>query len=178
MFPLSRAPTSLAGATRQATMVRREADTGLGAAIFAVAVYLLITDLGLGFDGATVLATVQKFLGPSAPLFAGATAFLLWVVAALVVEITGMTRLRRGWRGIDAALFYLENAAPFVGLLECFISIVKALLGYAAAGVSQTAQSLLISNIAIALGASAAGCFVALFAHSLRAILAHRTEPS
>jgi hypothetical protein len=168
--------TSKVVASRQATVARREADTAIGAAILAVGLYLLATDFGIDFDAAAALATVHKFLGASAPLFALAALFLHWVVTALILEITGLTEIRRRWRSIEAALFYLETAAPFVGLLECFLSIVKALLAYAAAGVSVTAQSVLIANIAVALGASASGCFVALFAHSLKALLTHRID--
>lgn len=163
---------------RQAKIARREADTIMVAAIIVVGVYLLVAALGGETRADVVLPMMQKFLGVSAPLFASAIAFLLWVVGAVIVEIAKLTDIRRGWRGIDAALFYLENAAPFVGLLECFLSIVKALLAYSAAVINVTAQSMLIANIAVALGASAAGCFVALFAHSLKALLAHRIDVS
>lgn len=174
MFPGSRSLTSRDSVARHATVFRREADAAMIGAIVAVGGYLVVGAAGVELSTDVAFATIQKFLGASAPLFGAAAAFLLWVVGALIVEVGGLTETRRNWRGIDAALFYLENAAPFVGLLECFLSIVKALLAYAAAGVSVTAQSVLISNIAVALGASAAGCFVALFAHSLKAVLAHR----
>jgi hypothetical protein len=177
MFPGSRIRTSDEAVARRAGVVRREADTLMVGAIVGVGAYLLIA-LGADLTTDTVLATVRKFLGISAPLFALALGFLLWVVGALIVEISGLSDMRRNWRGIDAALFYLENAAPFVGLLECFISIVKALLAYSAAGINVSAQSVLIANIAVALGASAAGCFVALFAHSMKALLAHRMDGS
>jgi hypothetical protein len=100
------------------------------------------------------------------------------IAVALIVELAGLTDIRRRWDGIVAALFYLENAAPFVGLLECFLSIVKALMAYSDAGASASAQSVLIANIAVALGASAVGCFVALVAHSLKALLVHRMTRS
>ena len=57
-------------------------------------------------------------------------------------------------------------------------AIVKALLAYSEAGASAAAQSILIANIAVALGASAAGCFVALCAHSLKAMIAQRMGAS
>ena len=155
---------------------RREIDSVMVGAIVGLGIYLAITMSGLA-DMATIRSMVGKFLGVSAPLFGAAGAFLLWVVGALIVEVAGLTNVRRNWAGVSSALFYLENAAPFVGLLECFISIVKALLAYSAAGASAAGQSVLISNIAIALGASAVGCFVALCAHSLKALLAHRMEP-
>ena len=161
---------------RSVAVTRREADSMMVGAIVALGAYLAVTVTGIA-DADAVTATARKFLGVSAPLFALALAFLLWVVGALIVEVAGLTDVRRRWEGVSAALFYLENAAPFVGLLECFMSIVKALLAYSAAGVSAAAQSVLISNIAIALGASAVGCFVALCAHSLKALLAHRMAP-
>ena len=86
-----------------------------------------------------------------------------------------------------AAFMYVHGGSWFItgslalmtlvgagGLLECFISIVKALLAYSDAGAGAAAQSILIANIAVALGASAVGCFVALIAHSLKAVLNHR----
>lgn len=169
---------AIADATPQAATLlpRREIDSVMVGAIFGLGIYLAITMSGLA-DMATISTMAGKFLGVSAPLFAAAGAFLLWVVGALIVEVAGLTDVRRKWAGVSSALFYLENAAPFVGLLECFISIVKALLAYSDAGASAAAQSVLISNIAIALGASAVGCFVALCAHSLKALLAHRMEP-
>jgi hypothetical protein len=163
---------------RQVTISRREIDSAMMGGIVAVGAYLGISMTGVDFDPSTAAAMASKFLGVSAPLFAAAGVFLLWVVGALIVEIAGLSDIRRRWDGVSAALFYLENAAPFVGLLECFISIVNALLAYAAAGASAAAQSVLIANIAVALGASAVGCFIALCAHSLKAALAHRIEPS
>jgi hypothetical protein len=159
---------------RQAASSRREIDSIMVGGIMAVGVYLALGLTGLDLDAGSLSAMAGKFLGVSAPLFAAAGVFLLWVCGALIVETAGLTDMRRRWQGVAAALFYLENAAPFVGLLECFISIVKALLAYSDAGASAAAQSILIANIAVALGASAVGCFVALIAHSLKAVLTHR----
>jgi hypothetical protein len=159
---------------RQAASSRREIDSIMVGGIMAVGVYLALGLTGLDLDAGSLSAMAGKFLGVSAPLFAAAGVFLLWVCGALIVETAGLTDMRRRWDGIAAALFYLENAAPFVGLLECFISIVQALLAYSDAGASAAAQSILIANIAVALGASAVGCFVALIAHSLKAVLTHR----
>lgn len=167
------APDARPELLRQVTVSRREVDSAVVGGIVAVGGYLALALTGVA-DLASVSALAQKFLGVSAPLFAAAGVFLLWVAGALIVEVTGLTDARRRWAGIASALFYLENAAPFVGLLECFMSIVKALLAYSAAGASAAAQSVLIANIAVALGASAVGCFVALIAHSLKAIIAQR----
>jgi len=164
--------------TRHVTISRREIDSAMVGAILAVGAYLAVGMTGLAVDMSTAREMAGKFLGVSAPLFAAAGLFLLWVIGALIVEIARLTEARRRWEGISSALFYLENAAPFVGLLECFISIVKALLAYSEAGASAGAQSILIANIAVALGASAVGCFVALIAHSLKALLAHRMARS
>ena len=158
---------------RQMTLSRREIDSVMVGGIVAVGGYLAVAMAGVA-DFATVSAMARKFLGVSAPLFAIAGVFLLWVIGALIVDVAGLSSARRRWTGIASALFYLENAAPFVGLLECFLSIVKALLAYSEAGASAAAQSVLIANIAVALGASAVGCFVALCAHSLKAIIAQR----
>ena len=158
---------------RQVTITRREIDSVVVGGIVAVSGYLAFALSGI-VDMETVGTLARKFLGVSAPLFAAAGVFLLWVTGALVVEVAGLSSARRRWDGIASALFYLENAAPFVGLLECFLSIVKALLAYSEAGASAAAQSVLIANIAVALGASAVGCFVALCAHSLKAIIAQR----
>jgi len=168
-------PTSV---LRHVALSRREMDSVMIAVIVAVAVYIGVGMTWVAFDLDTAGALASKFLGVSAPLFAAAGAFLLWVVGALIVELAGLTDIRRRWDGIVAALFYLENAAPFVGLLECFLSIVKALMAYSDAGASASAQSVLIANIAVALGASAVGCFVALVAHSLKALLVHRMTRS
>jgi hypothetical protein len=158
---------------RRMTVSRREIDSVVVGGIVAVGAYVAVAMTGtVDFD--VITATARKFLGVSAPLFAAAGLFLLWVIGALIVETAGLSTVRRRWGGVAAALFYLENAAPFVGLLECFLSIVKALLAYSEAGASAAAQSVLIANIAVALGASAGGCFVALCAHSLKAVLAHR----
>jgi hypothetical protein len=162
------------GLARQIANSRREVDSLMVGGIMAVGIYLVAGMSGLPFDVQSLSATAGKFLGVSAPLFAAAGLFLLWVCGALIVELAGLTDTKRRWSGIAAALFYLENAAPFVGLLECFISIVKALLAYSDAGASAASQSVLIANIAVALGASAVGCFVALIAHSLKAVLSHR----
>lgn len=162
-------------ALRSVTVSRREIDTALIGAIVGVGGFVVLS-MSLGFDVVAAQAMAGKFLGLSAPLFAAAVLFLLWVAGALIVEIAGLTDLRRRWGGIGSALYYIENAAPFVGLLECFISIVKALLAYSEAGGSAAAQSVLIANIAVALGASAVGCFVALCAHSLKAVISGREQ--
>jgi len=162
-------------AVQGVSISRREIDSLMLGAIVGVGGYLALAMTGVA-DATTIVAIGKKFLGVSAPLFAVAGIFLLWVVGALIVEVVGLTNMRRRWDGVAAALFYLENAAPFVGLLECFISIVKALLAYSESGVNAAAQSVLIANIAVALGASAAGCFVALCAHSLKAMIGNRTE--
>lgn len=160
---------------QQVSVSRREIDSLMVGGIVAVCGYLALIATGVA-DVESVAALAGKFLGVSAPLFAAAGVFLLWVAGALIVEVTGLTGVRRRWAGIANALFYVENAAPFVGLLECFLSIVKALLAYAAAGASAAAQSVLIANIAVALGASAVGCFVALIAHSLKAVITQRAS--
>ena len=162
---------------RSMTVSRREIDSVMVGAIVAVGGYLAVAATGAA-DATLISATAHKFLGVSAPLFVAAGLFLLWVVGALIVEVAGLTDIPRRWANVSAALFYLENAAPFVGLLECFLSIVKALLAYSDAGASAVAQSILIANIAVALGASAMGCFVALCAHSLKALLSHRMNRS
>jgi hypothetical protein len=159
---------------RRMTLSRREVDSVIVGGIVAVGCYLAMGLAGVVLDADSAWAMAAKYLGLSAPLFGAAMLFLFWVVGALIVELAGLTDMRRRWDGVAAALFYLESAAPFVGLLECFISIVKALLAYADAGASAAAQSVLIANIAVALCASAVGCFVALCAHSLKAVLAHR----
>lgn len=160
---------------RQVSVSRREIDSLMVGGIVAVGGYLALAVAGVP-DLPSVTAMAAKFLGVSAPLFAAAGVFLLWVAGALIVEVTGLSDVRRRWAGIAGALFYVENAAPFVGLLECFLSIVKALLAYSAAGASAAAQSVLIANIAVALGASAVGCFVALIAHSLKAVITQRAS--
>lgn len=158
------------------TILWREVDSLLAGGILAAAIYIVAALAGMPVNLDLVAKTINRFLGVSAPLFAIAGMVLLWIAGALVTEMLGLGGENRKWSGIAAVLFYLENAAPFVGLLECFISIVKALLAYADAGGTAPAQAILISNIAIALGASAAGCFVALCAHSLRAVVIHRME--
>jgi hypothetical protein len=175
MQPCDPSPLISEAAVDGVTISRREIDSAMVGAIVGVGGYVAMS-ASMGFDAAAASAMAGKFLGMSAPLFAVALVFLLWVVGALIVEISGLTDVRRRWDGVAAALYYVENAAPFVGLLECFISIVKALLAYSEAGGSAAAQSVLIANIAVALVASAVGCFVALCAHSLKAVIAHRTE--
>lgn len=154
----------------------REMDTVLLVAILAVGIYLVCAVAGIRVDFVSARAAIGKFLGFSAPVFIAAIAFLAWVAGALAIEVLGFTSALRSWSGIAAMLFYVENVAPFVGLLECFISIVRALLAYSELGASAQAQSVLIANIAVALGASAVGCFVALLAHSLKAVVDYRRE--
>lgn len=161
---------------RRLAVLHREVDTLLVGGIVAVALYFASALAGMRPDPETVRTALGRFLGVSAPLFGAAAGFLLWVTGALLMETMGFATTSRRWAGIAAAIFYVENAAPFVGLLECFVSIVKALLAYSAAGGAVAAQPVLISNIAIALGASAVGCFVALCAHSLKAVVVHREE--
>jgi hypothetical protein len=152
----------------------RELDTLLIAVILCLG-GVLVAGWGGGLPPLSDLARrASEFLGFTAPIFLAAALFLVWVVSALLLDISGMSPAPRRWRGIAGGLYYVENAAPFVGLLECFISIVKALLAYSAAGATAQAQSAMIASIAVALGASAAGCFVALCAHSLRTIAAGR----
>ena len=152
----------------------REIDTLLCTIILLLAAYLASLAAGARLDPGDTLRRAAEFLGFTAPVFFLAAAFLAWATGALLLELTGMSPLQRRWTTIAGTLFYVENAAPFVGLLECFISIVKALLAYSAAGATPQGQSAMIASIAIALGASAAGCFVALCAHSLKTIVLHR----
>jgi hypothetical protein len=158
------------------TPVWREIDTLLAGAILAATLYIVGALAGMPVNLDLAAKTINRFLGFSAPLFAAAACVLLWTTGALIVEMLGLGGENRKWTGVAAVLNYIENAAPFVGLLECFVSIVKALLAYADAGGSASAQAILIANIAVALGASAAGCFVALGAHSLKAVIVHRME--
>jgi hypothetical protein len=169
-------PIDAAMPPRRLAILLREIDSALVGGIVAAVLYFALAQAGMRPDPEAVRAALGRFLGVSAPLFGAAAAFLLWVSGALLVETLSLAEAPRRWTGIAAALFYVENAAPFVGLLECFVSIVKALLAYSAAGGTTAAQTVLISNIAVALGASAAGCFVALCAHSLKAVVVHRAE--
>lgn len=152
----------------------REVDTLLCALILLLGVYLASLAGGLRMDIPELAKRASEFLGFTAPVFLVAGLFLAWVAGALLLDLTGFAPRGRRWTGIAGGLYYVENAAPFVGLLECFISIVKALLAYSAAGATAQAQSAMIASIAVALGASAAGCFVALCAHSLRMLAAAR----
>jgi hypothetical protein len=152
----------------------RELDTLIAAVILLLAGWLAALSLGLQVDVVEMLRRAREFLGFTAPLFFVATLFLVWTAGALLLEVSGLAPATRRWGRIAGALYYVENAAPFVGLLECFISIVTALLAYSSAGATAQAQSAMIASIAVALGASAAGCFVALCANSLRTLVAGR----
>ena len=152
----------------------REVDTLVVTAMLAVGVYLALSAIGVQIDPHTTSRKAAEFLGVTGPVFLIAGAFLAWVAGALVVEMFSLTAAPRNRAPLAAALFYVENAAPFVGLLECFISIVSALLAYSAAAAGPQAQSAMIANIAVALGASAAGCFIALCAHSLKTVVMYR----
>ncbi len=154
----------------------REVDTLLCVAILALLAWLAALAAGVRADPLALAGRASEFLGFTAPFFLAAFAFILWVTGALALDLSGFSPAARRWRGISNGLFYVENAAPFVGLLECFVSIVTALLAYSAAGATAQAQSAMIASIAVALGASAAGCFVALCAHSLRALIAGRND--
>ena len=152
----------------------REIDTLLCAIILLLGLYLGSIMGGLSADLPELARNASKFLGFTAPVFLVAGLFLAWVTGALMVDLSGFAPRGRRWTGIAGGLYYIENAAPFVGLLECFISIVKALLAYSSAGATPQAQSAMIAGIAVALGASAAGCFVALCGHSLRTLVVSR----
>jgi hypothetical protein len=152
----------------------REVDTLLCALILLLGIYLAAVMGGLRSDVPELVKVAREFLGFTAPVFLAAGLFIAWVSGALMLDVTGFSPAVRRWNRIAGGLYYVENAAPFVGLLECFISIVKALLAYSAAGATPQAQSAMIASIAVALGASAAGCFVALCANSLRTIVNSR----
>src|SRR4051812_694667 len=96
-------PTMMVSDTvvHQVQVSRREIDSAMVGAIIAVGGYLAVAATGL-VDTATASAMARKFLGVSAPLFAAAGLFLLWVVGALVVELAGLTDVRRRWDGIAA----------------------------------------------------------------------------
>ena len=154
--------------------VWREIDTILCAIIFLALVWLAAFASGVHANPLDLLRRSSEFLGFTAPVFLVAGAFIVWVSGAIALDLSGFAPVGRRWSGIAGGLYYVENAAPFVGLLECFISIVTALLAYSAAGATVQAQSAMIASIAVALGASAAGCFVALCAHSLRTLVMTR----
>lgn len=162
------------GRAGRLALALREIDTAVVAAILTVGAYLALLLLGMTLSPLMTARKAAEFLGAAGPVFLVAAAFLAWVAGALAVEVLGFSPLPRQWAPLAAILFYVENAAPFVGLLECFISIVSALLAYSAAGAGPQAQSAMLANIAIALGASAAGCFIALCAHSLKALVVYR----
>ena len=151
--------------------VWREVDTLLCAVILLLGIYLAAVISGLRIEVPEIVKGAREFLGFTAPVFLAAGLFIAWVAGALLLDLTGLSPAGRRWNGIYGGLYYVENAAPFVGLLECFISIVQALLAYSAAGATPQAQSAMIASIAVALGASAAGCFVALCANSLRMLV-------
>jgi hypothetical protein len=145
--------------------LKREIDTLL---VFA------ITVAGLKLAGLPIdPATFTRFLGMTSFLFLGALASLGWVAAAIVTDWL-WTTTPRSWTGIAAFLLYMENASPYFGLIACFLSIIRALREYSTAGATATAQAELTGEIGTALGATVAGCIIALVAYSFRSIVVHR----
>lgn len=142
----------------------------------AVGLGLVILIMRLsGMSAATLWAGVERFLGISIPLFGAALAFLIWVLAALVGDIAGLTE-PRAWNSVARALAYLERVLPYAALTFCFVEIIEGLLAYAAAKGGAEAQPNLIAAVAVALVASAAGSAGALVAHSLRSLVVRRSE--
>jgi hypothetical protein len=159
-------------------VIRREVDTAVIGAILLAAAYLAMISLAPAMLAHNLLALSWQWLGLAAPLFGAAALFLTWVVAAWLAEVLGLTHLSRHWNRIVVACLYISESAPYVALIECFLSIIGALIAYSAAGATAQAQSAMIAQVAVALAASATGCGIAFVAFSLATLVSHRAGGS
>ena len=149
----------------------RELHTVLVALNVIVAAYLVLRGILPEWNIEYAGLLTSKYIGPSWWFFAAVGLFIVWVVAALIVQLTGLGVVRE-WRSIDAGLHWAFEASPIVGLLATFIAFLTALLAYADAGPGKLeTQQAFIEQFAIAFGSSICGGIMALIAFTLEKVL-------
>ena len=140
-------------------------------AILAVSVFMLTKWFTPQLLAGDVVGSLEKYLGFSWPFFSAVLAFILYAMAAVLIEIFEFSP-PRDWNGIDQALHWATEACPLVGLLTTFASLLTALLAYGEAGPGQPGtQAAFITQFAIAFGSSIAGGLLALIAFTLHRLL-------
>ncbi len=158
-------------ATQPGFVLGRETNILLVAVILSIAGYI-----GGGWLIPHVMSIdlhelVTKFVGVSWPFFAIVTVFLIYVIAAWLIEIFEVSP-PRDWSTIGQTLHWAAEACPLVGLLTTFLSLLTALLAYGAAGpANPETQAIFITQFAIAFGSSIAGGVLALLAFTLHRII-------
>lgn len=151
-------------------VLRRELHTCLVMVILALVTAVLLRGLFPSWGIGQSAEIARTYIGPSAWFFYGVGLFILWVVAALVVEHAGLGVPRR-WASIHGGLHWAFEASPLVGLLATFVSFLIALLSYSEAGPGPETQARFIEQFAIAFGSSICGGVMALMAFTLQKVL-------
>ena len=159
------------GKSTSAGKANRGLNTIILMAILAVGTFTLIKWLTPQLLIGNTAGNLEKYLGFSWPFFGAVLAFILYAVAAWLIEILDFAS-PRNWDGIDQALHWATEACPLVGLLTTFASLLAALLAYGDAGPGQPeTQAAFIKQFAIAFGSSIAGGLLALIAFTLQRLL-------
>jgi len=149
----------------------REFNTLLVATIMGVVTYILVQWMLPQMVSEDLPSLLDKFVGVAWPFFMAVTAYLFYVIGALVVDAFELG-IPRQWRGTAQALHWATEACPLVGLLTTFLSLLFALLAYGEAGPGRPeTQAAFITQFAIAFGSSIAGGVLALVAFTLHRIL-------
>lgn len=152
-------------------LIGRETNILLVAVILSIAGYIGTSWLIPHLTSIDLHELVTKFVGVSWPFFAIVTVFLVYVIAAWLIEIFEISP-PRDWRAIGQSLHWAAEACPLVGLLTTFLSLLTALLAYGAAGpANPETQAIFITQFAIAFGSSIAGGVLALCAFTLHRII-------
>ena len=149
----------------------RETHTFLIAVIVVITGYIAALLAAPEVSPGGVGLLLDRFLGLSWPFFGAVSVFLLYVVAAWIVDAFELGA-PRDWEGIRQALHWTAEASPLVGLLTTFFSLLTALLAYGEAGPGRPeTQAAFITQFAIAFGSSIAGGIMSLLAFTLHRVL-------
>ncbi len=158
-------------AVQSSFTIGREANILLVAVILSITGYIGGGWLAPHLTSINLHELITKFVGVSWPFFAIVTVFLIYVIAAWLVEIFEVSP-PRDWSTIGQALHWAAEACPLVGLLTTFLSLLTALLAYGAAGpANPETQAIFITQFAIAFGSSIAGGVLALLAFTLHRVI-------
>lgn len=161
----------LAGTLARLSRTVREFNTLVVATIMGVVTYILVRWMLPQVVSEDLPLLLDKFVGVAWPFFMAVTAYLFYVIGALVVDVFELGPPRQ-WQGTTQVLHWATEACPLVGLLTTFLSLLFALLAYGEAGPGRPeTQAAFITQFAIAFGSSIAGGVLALVAFTLHRIL-------
>ncbi len=167
---------SLSGLLVRPSQVVRELNTIVVATIMGVVTYILVRWMLPQVVSEDLPSLLDKFVGVAWPFFVTVTAYLFYVIGALVVDVFELSPPRK-WQGTIQALHWATEACPLVGLLTTFLSLLFALLAYGEAGPGRPeTQAAFITQFAIAFGSSITGGVLALVAFTLHRVLPPASE--